>query len=161
MDFTLDKAIFLFMLLAYLSHVNCEECECGVNCDHFKGQIIDKECYYIADINRNHGKQFMFTNAEHERMIIDDVIKKPADRNLVKFSTTDSYVLRFFNNPCAITNNCSKTVYHSNCECKTNVAETVWNHIKNAYTSHRELILGIALIILFILIITILKCCCM
>lgn len=164
MDLTLDKGIFLFIVLACLSHVYCKECECGINCDHFNGHIIDKECYYIAKIHRDHGKQFMFTNADYEKKIIDHVIKNTPDPQHVKFGTADSYRLRYYDNTCSRTNNCTKTVYHSNCKCKMSAFKTFWMKVYNVYTSNKELIVGlagVALILVFILIISVLKCCCL
>ena len=149
--------IILLSIFCFASAILAKNCNCGSNCQHFKGKLVDDKCYYVAGMSPANGLQFLVSNLDEENLVIKNIFNGVTTSKNVKLGTQNSYVLQRFVSSC-LASNCTKTIYQSKCQCKLNAFETFWSYVKDFYKNYNGIFWGIIAATAVIIALIILRC---
>lgn len=145
------------VFVIFVGNVVAKECNCGLLCRQFNGVTVDNNCYYIAAITEIHGEQFIVGSSEDETKALDTLTHYKLNNETLLISTKSSYRLKRYHKGC-FSNNCTVTIYRSNCKCTLTVVDNMLSSFNHVYTNYAEIFWSIVTVIIVVSIICILKC---
>ena len=145
------------LILLFANIVLGKECDCGENCKRFDGYEHEERCYYVAPISSMNGEQYLVSNVQEERMVINGVLRELTSKSMLYIATDNSYKTSIFASDCHPVN-CTSTVYVSECHCKLNTAEKVWSVVQEFYKEYNILFWISIVFIVLLIILPVVKC---
>lgn len=141
----------------FFTTVHSKSCSCGSNCDTHKGYRTNDKCYFVAQLNPLHGKQFLVSNEQEEEFVLKSLFKNNSKSNKTFIGTNKSYILQRFHSTC-LPRRCTHTVYSSDCQCTLNFFEKTWQEVENIYNKYPEVFWTVSSVLIVLIVVLILKC---
>ena len=145
------------LLLFFANIVVGKECFCGENCKRFDGYEHEERCYYVAPISNMNGVQYLVSNIQEEKLVINGVLGELTSKPNLHIATDRSYRTSIFVSDCHPIN-CTSTIYVSECHCELNTAEKIWDVVQEFYESYNILFWISVVFIVLLIILPVIKC---
>lgn len=159
----MTRSIFLLFTSFIFHNCSASTCNCGNDCEYFKGYFDanSKQCIFLANINHSNEPVLEIDSRNVEGLVVDKVLNGLTTRANTVLNVKIGYTLNMFKQTCLYPY-CTETVYVSKCTCdESNWFETAFRNLKKVLDNHGiEIWSTVGIIVLAVGAFVVWKCFC-